>query len=110
MFITPYSPAEPCIAVQRNSAYFDLVKAINTVCYFSLIWLTYKFLSHQLDWQLSGGCVLVSGAWLILTRIKVDHLLQTYFDVLSRIELQLPVVLGLSLSLLALFAKALHPI
>lgn len=110
MFITPYSPAETCIAVQRNSAYFDSVKAINTVCYFSLIWLTYKFLSHQLDWQLSGGCVLVSGAWLILTRIKVDHLLQTYFDVLSRIELQLPVVLGLILSLLALFAKALHPI
>lgn len=110
MISAPYSPPQASIDVQKSSGYFDLVKAINSVCYFSLIWLTYKFVSHQLDWQLSGGCVLVSGAWLILTRIKVDHLLQTYFDILSRLELQLPVVLGLIMSTLALFAKALHPI
>ncbi|MFA7335990.1 MAG: hypothetical protein WC028_04350 [Candidatus Obscuribacterales bacterium] len=110
MFKVPYSPPKTSVDVQRTTGYFDLVKAINTVCYFSLIWLTYRFVTHHLDWQLSGGCVLVSGSWLILTRIKVDHLLQTYFDVLSRIELQLPVVLGLGLSVLALFARALHPI
>ncbi|CAN5235461.1 hypothetical protein BH11CYA1_BH11CYA1_32650 [soil metagenome] len=105
----PYSPSQTSVAVQRTAAYFDSVKAINTVCYVSLIWLTYKFITHHFDWQLSSGCVLVSGAWVILTRVKVDHLLQTYFDVLSRIELQLPVVLGISLSIIALFAQALHP-
>ena len=42
-------------------------------------------------------------------RQKVEHLLQTYFDVLSRIEMQLPVVTGFGLSAVALFSRA-HPI
>jgi hypothetical protein len=72
--------------------------------------LTWRFCTHHLDWQLSTGCVALSGGWLALTRIKVDHLLQTYFDILSRIELQLPVVLGLILSVVAIIAKVYHPL
>jgi hypothetical protein len=105
-----YHPSEASVDLQRTSSYYTLVKAANTVGYFFLLHLTWRFFTHRLDWQLSTGCVVLSGCWLVLTRIKVDHLLQTYFDVLSRIELQLPVVLGIVLSIVALIAHAYHPI
>jgi hypothetical protein len=105
-----YHPSEPSVRVQTTTNYFALVKAANTVGYFSLIYLTWRFVTGHFDWQLSTGCVVVSACWLVLTRIKVDHLLQTYFDVLSRIELELPVFVGAGMSVVALFAHALHPI
>jgi len=104
-----YTPADPSVAVQTSPAYYGFVKAANTVGYFLLLWLSWKFFTHQLDWHLSTGCVVLSGCWLLLTRVKVNHLLQTYFDILSRIELQLPVVLGITLSAIALIAKVFHP-
>jgi len=108
--MTSYSPPAASVEVQRTPAYFNSAKALNTIGYLALLWLTWKFISGQLDWRLSAGCVAVSGAWLILTRVKVDHLLQTYFDILSRIELQLPVVLGVIMSAVALVARVIHPI
>ncbi len=106
----PYHPSEASVDLQTSSSYFTLIKAANTIGYFYLIHLSWRFVTHHLDWQLSGGCVVLSACWLILTRIKVDHLLQTYFDFLSRIELQMPVVFGIVLSVVALLAKAYHPI
>src|ERR1700677_4438639 len=90
----PYHPSDSTVQVQTTTNYFAVIKAANTVGYFSLIYLTWRFITHNFDWQLSTGCVVVSACWLVLTRIKVDHLLQTYFDVLSRIELELPVFVG----------------
>jgi hypothetical protein len=110
----PYSPSESSLELQTSPtyspAYYSFVKCANTVGYFSLLYLTWRFFTHHHDWLLSTGCVVLSGCWLAMTRIKVDHLLQTYFDILSRIELQLPVVLGLILSVVAIEAKAYHPI
>jgi len=107
--MSSFSPSRSSTTLQRTTAYFALIKAANTVTYIWLLLLTWRFFSHSLDWKLSTGCVVVSGAWLAMTRIKVDHLLQTYFDVLSRIEIQVPVVLGLILSIVALFARVYHP-
>jgi hypothetical protein len=105
----PYHPSEESVDLQTSSSYFSFVKAANTIGYLFLIHLTWRFLTHRHDWQLSAGCVVLSGCWLLLTRIKVDHLLQTYFDILSRIEVQLPVVFGVVLGVMALIAKAYHP-
>ncbi|MBS1956451.1 MAG: hypothetical protein JST89_19850 [Cyanobacteria bacterium SZAS-4] len=105
-----YHPSEASVDLQRTSSYYTLVKAANTIGYLFLLHLSWRFLTHRYDWQLSTGCVILSGCWLILTRIKVDHLLQTYFDILSRIELQLPVVFGLVLGVVALMSHAYHPI
>lgn len=105
-----YHPSEASVDLQRTSSYYTLIKAANTIGYFFLLHLTWRFITHRHDAELSAGCVILSGCWLILTRIKVDHLLQTYFDVLSRIELQLPVVLGLILGMVALIAHVYHPI
>lgn len=106
----PYTPSEASVDIQTTPSYYALIKAANTIGYFVMLHLTWRFCTHRFDWQLSTGCVVLSACWLILTRIKVDHLLQTYFDILSRIELQVPVVLGMVLSLVALVAHAYHPI
>lgn len=105
-----YTPSDASVDLQTTPSYYALVKAANTIGYLVMLHLTWRFLTHRLDWQLSTGCVVLSGCWLVLTRIKVDHLLQTYFDVLSRIEIQLPVVFGLVLSVVALISHAYHPI
>jgi hypothetical protein len=107
--MSSFSPSHSSVSIQTTPAYFALTKAANTVTYLWLVLLTWRFCTHHLDWKLSTGCIVVSGAWLFLTRIKVDHLLQTYFDVLSRIELQLPAFLGVTLSIVALFSQVYHP-
>lgn len=103
-----YHPTESTVQLQTTPAYFAFIKAANTFGYLGLLWLTERFLEHKLDWQLATGCVLLSGGWLILTRIKIDHLLQTYFDILSRLEVQLPVVIGSLMSFIAALTNA-HP-
>jgi hypothetical protein len=103
-----FHPSGPSVKLQTSPAYYAFTKAANTIGYFSLVYLTWRFLTGHLDWQLANGCVLLSAAWLFLTRIKAEHLLQTYFDILSRIEMQLPVVAGFGLSAVALFSRA-HP-
>jgi hypothetical protein len=103
------TPSDSSVTIQRSTAYYAVIKAANTITYIWLVLLTWRFFTHSLDWKLSTGCVIVSGAWLALTRIKVDHLLQTYFDILSRIELQLPAFLGITLSVVALFSRVYHP-
>ena len=75
----PISPPTSSENLQRQTLYFALTKATNTITYLWLIFLTMRFLEGALDWKLSTGCIIVSGAWLALTRVKVDHLLQTYF-------------------------------
>jgi hypothetical protein len=103
-----YHPTDSSVQLQTSPAYFASIKAANTIGYFGLLWLTARFAEHKLDWQLATGCVLLSACWLILTRIKIDHLLQTYFDILSRLEVQLPVLVGSLMSFIAALTHA-HP-
>ncbi len=97
-------PTDTTVLMQHSPVYYGVIKAANTVGYFSLLYLTVRFWFHRHDWQVSLGCVIISACWLILTRIKIDHLLQTYFDILSRIEMQIPVVVGIIMSFVAIFA------
>ncbi|MBU6451101.1 MAG: hypothetical protein KGS72_04930 [Cyanobacteria bacterium REEB67] len=107
--MSSFHPSNSSVTIQTTPAYFGLIKATNTISYCAVLLLTWRFVTHHLDWKLSTGCVVLSAAWLLLTRIKVDHLLQTYFDILSRLEVQLPVFLGATLSVVALFSRAYHP-
>ncbi|HEY9772372.1 MAG TPA: hypothetical protein V6C81_01030 [Planktothrix sp.] len=99
-----YEVPEGSIKIQKQPRYYAFTKAANTVVYFSLLYLSFRFFTHHLDVQVSTGCVLLSACWLIFTRIKLDHLLQTYCDFLSRLELTLPIVVGLGLSSVSLIA------
>jgi hypothetical protein len=45
----------------------------------------------------------LSGAWLVLTAARMGHLFKTYFDVVSRLEVMVPLTLGAGLALFAAF-------
>lgn len=92
------------IALQHSAAYFAAIKAANTLGYFSVLYLSWRVFTHHFDWQVSTGCVILSACWLVLTRIKIDHLLQTYFDILSRIEISVPILVGTIMSCVAIVA------
>jgi hypothetical protein len=84
---------------------YSLLKAGDTLAYLGLGWLTWRFLDDELHWKLAIGAVVLSGAWLALTSLRMNHLFKTYFDVLSRLEVAVPLSLGAGLSLLALLAS-----
>lgn len=101
-----YHPPSTSVTIQRSQLYYAVVKAANTISYLWIVHLTWRFFTHRLDWELATGCVVISAGWLIITRIKTEHLLRTYFDILSRIEIHLPVIFGIFLSTIALFTNA----
>lgn len=78
-----------------------LLKAGDTLAYLGLGWLSWRFLDGELHWKLAIAAVGLSGAWLALTRLRMEHLFKTYFDVLSRLEVVVPVGLGAALALFA---------
>jgi hypothetical protein len=80
---------------------YRLLKAGDTVAYLGLIWLTWRFLDDELHWKLAIAAVVVSGAWLGLTAVRMNRLFTTYFDVLSRLEVVVPFAFGVGLSLFA---------
>lgn len=82
--------------------YFRLLKTASALAYVFLIWLTWQFVQGDLGWSFSLGCALVSIAWLVLTRIKMHSLFQTYFDIFSRLKVCLPLTCGSILAGLSL--------
>ena len=83
--------------------HYRLLKAGDTVAYLGLGWLTWRFLDDEIHWKLAVAAVGLSGAWLALTSVRMNHLLKTYFDVLSRLEVVVPFSLGAGLALFAVF-------
>lgn len=83
---------------------YRLVKSATTVIYLCLLVLTWLFFDGGLDIRFGLGAVIVSGAWLIVTRAQIGHLLETYYDILSRLEVEIPLVIGMFLAGAAVFA------
>jgi len=89
--------------VPNGSRRYQLLKAGDTIGYLGLAWLTWRFLDGEIHWKLALAAVILSGAWLVLTLLRLGHLLKTYFDVVSRLEILLPAVFGMGLAAFALF-------
>jgi hypothetical protein len=104
---SPDPTLQSTVPLQRTQSYFGVLKAANTIGYLATLYLTWLFISDHSDWRISTGCAIVSGCWLVLTRIKINHLLQTYFDVLSRIETNFPITLGTVMSAIAVSAPGI---
>lgn len=66
-----------------------------------MIWLTWRLLDDELHWSVPVACVVLSGGWLALTFLRTNHLLKTYFDVLSRLEFLVPAAISIALALFA---------
>lgn len=84
--------------------YHRILKGASTLAYIFLIVLTWRWIKGELDWSLAVGAALLSAFWLVITGLQMRSLLRTYFDVLSRAQVLLPLTLGLIFSGLAIFA------
>ena len=80
---------------------YRLSKIASTGAYLVLIWLTWQWFQGDTHWTFSIGCTIVSGMWLALTAFELGHLFRTYFDILSRLKMLIPILLGTALSGLA---------
>ncbi len=82
--------------------YHRILKGATSLAYLLLIALTWRWFKGETHWNLALGAALVSGFWLVLTVAQMHRLLKTYFDVLSRLAVLVPLTLGLVLSGLAI--------
>lgn len=83
--------------------FYRMMKFAGTSAYLLLGWLTWLWFQGVLSWEFSLSCLLVSGFWLVVTRLGMRQLFTTYFDLFSRIKVLLPVGIGVSLAALAVF-------
>lgn len=77
-----------------------LKKSAESLAYLYLLFLSWKLISGQLDFGFTVSCVILSGAWLALTFHGVGGLFRTYFDVLSRLKVRIPLFFGTTLAAL----------
>ncbi len=84
---------------------YRIRKFIVTAANLSLLWLMFKFITGQLDWGLAVGSLALSGFWLGLTVLSLRQLFTTYYDWLSRWRIKLPLLFGMVLSAVAIFAN-----
>jgi peptidyl-tRNA hydrolase len=81
-----------------------MLKGASTLAFFGLAALTFRWLTGSVDWSLAAGAAILSGFWLLLTAAQTGQFLRTYFDIFSRLQVLLPLSLGLILSTVALVA------
>ncbi|MBS1995536.1 MAG: hypothetical protein JSS86_04465 [Cyanobacteria bacterium SZAS LIN-2] len=81
-----------------------LTKIGESFAYLGLGYISYLFVVGRLDLHFSLACTILSALWLALTASQINTLLRTYFDVLSRLKVRIPLTFGLLLSGLAIFA------
>jgi hypothetical protein len=84
-----------------NRVYYSMMKTAETAAYLGLVVLTWRLLAGELHWRIAIGALVLSGSWWLLTFVRMNHLLKTYFDTLSRLEFLLPCTLGVALALFA---------
>ena len=87
---------------------YRLRKLASTGAYLILIWLTWEWFQGDTAWTFSLGCTMVSGMWLALTFFELRNLFSTYFDILSRLKILIPIALGTTLAVLSLWFAGPH--
>jgi hypothetical protein len=90
----------PDLATSSNR--YALLKAGDTLAYLGLGWLSWRFADGEMHGSLAIHAAVLSAAWLLLTWLRMGHLLKTYFDVVSRLEVIVPALLGIALGGFAL--------
>jgi len=83
--------------------FYRIMKFAGQSSYILLGWLTWLWFHGGLSWEFSLSCLAVSGFWLALTVLGMRQLFTTYFDVMSRLKVLLPVVTGIALAGLAVY-------
>lgn len=81
-----------------------LTKTVQSLAYIALIYVSYKWIAGELDWNFSVACVSLSALWLGLTAHEMTALFRSYFDILSRAKVIIPLLFGITLGGLTMLA------
>jgi hypothetical protein len=80
---------------------YRIWKSVSVAAGIFALFATWRWLHTGFNTEFSLSCLILSGIWLTLTRVHMGYLLRTYFDILSRLQVLLPVAFGIVLSVLA---------
>ncbi len=95
------------MAEVKSIHYYRLLKTATSIAYIALLVLTWRFFAGELYWRIGIAAAVLNFCWLIVTSLQINHLLKTYFDILSRLEITIPITLGVLLSIISLHS-AIH--
>jgi hypothetical protein len=85
------------------------MKGLTTIAYLSLLDITWRFVDGQMHHVIALEAAFISGLWFVLTFLERKRLFKTYFDLLSRLEIELPAAVGTILAAVAI-TYAVYPV
>lgn len=95
------------MAEVKSIYYYRFLKTATSIAYITLFILTWRFFAGEIYWRIGIAAAVLNFCWLIVTSLQINHLLKTYFDILSRLEVTIPITLGVLLSIISLHS-AIH--
>ena len=88
----------------RLLTYPRLLKTSIALAQIALLVLSYRLITNGFHLAEAGTAIGISVFWLGLTWVRLNGLLRTYYDHLSRMQVLVPTTCGIALSLLTAFA------
>jgi hypothetical protein len=79
-----------------------LYKALGTAANLLMVYLTWRWFRDGLNLNFGLGCLILSGYAIVVTRAQLGHLFATYFNIMSRLQVLIPLGWGVLFAALAL--------
>lgn len=70
-----------------------------------LLYLMFQLVTGRLDWGLAAGSLVLGAFWLGITAFSLRELFTTYYDLMSRLRIRLPLIFGIGLAVGAIIAN-----
>jgi hypothetical protein len=83
---------------------YRIQKGVVTTAHLGLLVLFVLTVSSELPWPAATCYLIISGAWLVLTAVRLPQLLRSFEDRVARMQVMIPGLFGLAATLLAVAA------
>lgn len=83
---------------------YRIQKGAVTTAHLALMVLLVLTFLNVMPWSAATGYLIVSGAWLVMTAVRLPQLLRAYEDRIARMQVMIPGLFGLAATLLAVIA------
>lgn len=70
-----------------------------------MLYLMFQLVTGRLDWGVAAGSLLLGAFWLGITAFSLRELMTTYYDLMSRWRIRLPLIFGVALAVVAFIAN-----
>lgn len=81
---------------------FRFWKSAKAAANLFMLWVTWRWYKHGFDMEFAVSCLALSAMWMGLTIVQMKHLMRSYATILSRLQMQAPLWLGLGLNVAAI--------